>query len=58
MPLPSFAGLELLDTPVLICDAAASLRFVNPACENLLALGSREMLRHSLLELFQPCPAL
>ncbi|MGY8627580.1 PAS domain-containing sensor histidine kinase [Chromobacterium violaceum] len=58
MTIPSFAGLELLDTPVLICDAGAALRFVNPACENLLALGSRELLRHALPELFQPCPAL
>ncbi|AXE28975.1 PAS domain-containing sensor histidine kinase [Chromobacterium phragmitis] len=58
MTIPSFAGLELLDTPVLICDADAALRFVNPACENLLALGSRELLRHALPDLFQPCPAL
>ncbi|POA98598.1 PAS domain-containing sensor histidine kinase [Chromobacterium sinusclupearum] len=58
MPTPSFAGLELLDTPVLICDAAGALRFVNPACENLLALGSRELLRHGLTGLFHPCPAL
>ncbi|WP_247877802.1 nitrogen regulation protein NR(II) [Chromobacterium haemolyticum] len=58
MPPTSFAGLELLDTPVLIVDPDGALYFVNPACENLLALGSRELLRHSLFDLFQPCPAL
>ncbi|OWY38437.1 PAS domain-containing sensor histidine kinase [Xenophilus sp. AP218F] len=58
MPTPSYAGLELLDTPVLVADDSGALQFVNPACENLLALGSRELLRHSLFTLFQPCPAL
>ena len=43
---------------MLIADADGALHFVNPACENLLALGARELRRHSLFELFQPCPAL
>ena len=43
---------------MLIADADGALHFVNPACENLLALGDRELRRHSLFELFQPCPAL
>lgn len=39
MNTPSFAGLELLDTPVLITRADGTLEFANPACENLLAIG-------------------
>uniref|UniRef100_A0A8W7P125 Histidine kinase domain-containing protein n=1 Tax=Anopheles coluzzii TaxID=1518534 RepID=A0A8W7P125_ANOCL len=53
MNSPSFAGLELLDTP-----ADGLLEFANPACENLLAIGRRELLRHTLFELFQDSPAL
>lgn len=58
MNSPSFAGLELLDTPVLITRADGVLEFANPACENLLAIGRRELLRHTLFELFQDSPAL
>lgn len=58
MNSPSFAGLELLDTPVLITRADGVLEFANPACENLLAIGRRELLRHTLFELFQESPAL
>jgi nitrogen-specific signal transduction histidine kinase len=58
MNSPSFAGLELLDTPVLITHADGKLEFANPACENLLAIGRRELLRHSLFELLQDSPAL
>lgn len=58
MNSPSFAGLELLDTPVLIAHADGRLEFANPACENLLAIGRRELLRHTLFELLQDSPAL
>jgi two-component system nitrogen regulation sensor histidine kinase GlnL len=54
----SFAGLELLDTPVLIVRTDGSLDYVNPASENLLALGRRELLRHQLTGLFQSSAAL
>jgi two-component system nitrogen regulation sensor histidine kinase GlnL len=50
----SFAGLELLDTPVLIVHGDGSLVFANPACESLLGLSRRELLRHRLHELFLP----
>lgn len=52
MTASHYAGLELLDTPVLIARADGRLEFVNPACENLLALGRRELLRHRLFDLF------
>ncbi|WP_189536410.1 nitrogen regulation protein NR(II) [Paludibacterium paludis] len=58
MTTSSFAGLELLDTPVLILDPAGTPCFANPASENLLALGKRELLRHRFIDLFQPHPAL
>lgn len=54
----SFAGLELLDTPVLILDHTGLPCYVNPACENLLALGKKELMRHRFIELFHPLPAL
>lgn len=58
MMMPSFAGLELLETPVLITRENGTLEFVNPACENLLALGRKELFRHSLLEIFKDSSAL
>ncbi|KZE26086.1 two-component system nitrogen regulation sensor histidine kinase GlnL [Crenobacter luteus] len=48
-----YAGLELLDTPVMIVDADGAVRFVNPACENLLALGRRELTRQRIATLFR-----
>lgn len=58
MTPPCFAGLDLLDTPVMIVAADGSLSFANPACETLLGLSRREALRHRLHELFQPSEAL
>jgi len=58
MTTASFAGLDLLDTPVLIVHGDGSLVFANPACESLLGLSRREMLRHKLPELFHPAEAL
>jgi len=51
---PGFAGLELLDTPVLIVRRNGELIFANPACENLLGQGLRELLRHRVADLFLP----
>ncbi|WP_028535597.1 nitrogen regulation protein NR(II) [Paludibacterium yongneupense] len=53
MTIQSYAGLDLLETPVLIVRADGGLEFVNPACESLLALGRRELLRHKLGDLFR-----
>jgi two-component system nitrogen regulation sensor histidine kinase GlnL len=55
---PSYAGLDLLDTPVLIVNGDGCLAFANPACETLLGLSRREMLRHRLQELFHPALSL
>jgi len=53
MNLSCFAGLELLDTPVMVVHADGALAYVNPACENLLALGRRELTRQTLAVLFR-----
>jgi two-component system nitrogen regulation sensor histidine kinase GlnL len=53
MNLSCFAGLEFLDTPVMVVHADGALAFVNPACENLLALGRRELTRQYLSTLFR-----
>lgn len=53
MPYLAFAGLELLETATLAVDAKGAIRYVNPASENLLALGEKELLRHTLGSLFQ-----
>ena len=54
MTSQNFAGLELLDTPVLIVHGDGTLDFANPACESLLGLSRRELLRHRLQTLFSP----
>lgn len=54
----AYSGLELLDTPVLIVEGDGELRFANPACETLLSLSRRELLRHGLRQLFQPADAI
>ncbi len=52
MPDNAFAGLELLDTAVLAVDRHGAIHHANPAAENLLALGSRELTRLTLPGLF------
>ena len=57
MTTQCYAGLELLDTPVLIVHGDGALVFANPACESQLSFSQRELLRHSLQELISPCEA-
>ncbi|MEE9927046.1 nitrogen regulation protein NR(II) [Microvirgula aerodenitrificans] len=52
MPDSVFAGLALLDTAVLAVNREGAILHANPAAENLLALGSRELVRHTLSSLF------
>jgi two-component system nitrogen regulation sensor histidine kinase GlnL len=58
MTSPCFAGLELLDTPVVIVRRTGELVFANPASENLLGQGLRELMRHRFAALFLPNDAL
>lgn len=55
---PALAGLALLDTALLAVDRQGAIRYANPAAENLLALGSRELVRHTLPSLFSRAEAL
>lgn len=54
----SYAGLELLDTPVMVVQRNGELHFANPACESLLKVGRKELQRHSLYTLFRDARAL
>lgn len=58
MPDTAFAGLELLETATLAVCCDGGIRYVNPACENLLALSQKELLRHTLSSLFVDSRAL
>ena len=58
MPDTAFAGLELLETATLAVCRDGGIRYVNPACENLLALSQKELLRHTLSSLFVDSRAL
>lgn len=58
MPDTAFAGLELLETATLAVCQDGGIRYVNPACENLLALSQKELLRHTLSSLFVDSRAL
>lgn len=49
---PLYAGLELLSTAVLIVDRRLTLRYANPAAENLFAFSCKSMLRQPLTRLF------
>ncbi len=58
MPDTAFAGLELLETATLAVCRDGGIRYVNPACENMLALSQKELLRHTLSSLFVDSRAL
>ena len=45
---PSYAGLELLSTAVLILDRALTIMYANPAAESLFAFSQKNALRQPL----------
>jgi two-component system nitrogen regulation sensor histidine kinase GlnL len=51
-PAPSFAGLDLLATAVLECDADGRIVHANPAAEDLLETSQRALQRQTLATLF------
>jgi len=53
-----FAGLDLLVTAVLILDDRFTIRYANPAAENLFALSRNVMLQQTLDEVFSHDDAL
>jgi two-component system nitrogen regulation sensor histidine kinase GlnL len=48
----SFAGLDLLATAVVVLDDEFTVRYANPAAENLLTAGARSLLGQPFLGLF------
>jgi two-component system nitrogen regulation sensor histidine kinase GlnL len=51
-PAPPFAGLDLLATAVLVCDAHGAIVHANPAAEDLLETSQRALQRQRLATLF------
>ena len=48
----SFAGLDLLATAVVVLDEEFTVRYANPAAENLLGTGARSLAGQPFLALF------
>jgi two-component system nitrogen regulation sensor histidine kinase GlnL len=57
-PRAQFAGLELLPTAVVALDEDFTVRYANPAAENLLATGAKTLLGQPFLQLFAEREAL
>ena len=48
----SFAGLDLLATAVVVLDDEFTVRYANPAAENLLTAGARILIGQAFLGFF------
>jgi two-component system nitrogen regulation sensor histidine kinase GlnL len=53
-----FGGLDLLSSAVILLDDSLFIQYVNPAAENLFAVGGKQILRHPLAELLGEPPGL
>ena len=47
-----YPGLDLLATAVLLLEPDLTIRYVNPAAENLFELSSKQLLGHTPAMLF------
>ncbi len=56
--MPSFPGLELLATAVVVLDDRFVVRYANPAAESLLATGAKSLNGQPFLQLFAESEAL
>ena len=56
-PIPPLPAWNCWKPPLAVC-RDGGIRYVNPACENLLALSQKELLRHTLSSLFVDSRAL
>lgn len=52
MSAPAFAGLDLLETAVIVLDAARTVRHLNPAAETLFEMSARETVGRPLSACF------
>jgi two-component system nitrogen regulation sensor histidine kinase GlnL len=55
---PSFGGLDLLSSAVILLDDALVIQYVNPAAENLFAVSGRQLLKQPLAHLLGEPPGL
>jgi two-component system nitrogen regulation sensor histidine kinase GlnL len=49
----SYPGLETLATAVVVLDDARTVRYLNPAAENLFALSAKSIIGHCLTRIFE-----
>ncbi len=49
----AYPGLETLATAVVLLDEARTVRYLNPAAQNLFALSSKHVVGHSLSRIFE-----
>lgn len=55
---PSFGGLDLLSSAVILLDGGLVIQYVNPAAENLFAVSGRQLLSRPLAQLLGEPPGL
>jgi two-component system nitrogen regulation sensor histidine kinase GlnL len=53
MAVAALAGLDLLATAIVLIDQGSTVRYVNPAAENLFELSSKNFVEHTITEIFQ-----
>ena len=49
----AYPGLETLSTAVVLLDNARTVRYMNPAAQNLFAVSAKHVIGHSLTRLFE-----
>ncbi len=58
MAVPALTGLDLLATAVMLVDHESGVRYANPAAENLFEISSKNLVGHTVTEIFQGDPVL
>ena len=53
MAVAALAGLDLLATAIVLIDQGLTVRYANPAAENLFELSSKNFVGHTITEIFQ-----
>src|SRR5258705_12285236 len=53
MAVAALAGLDLLATAIILIDQELTVRYANPAAENLFELSSKSFVGHTITEIFQ-----
>ncbi|MDD5298299.1 MAG: nitrogen regulation protein NR(II) [Rhodocyclaceae bacterium] len=57
-PHPAFSGLDLLSSAVVLLDGGLIVQYINPAGENLFAVGAKQVCGRSLVQLLGEPPVL